>query len=112
MAENSVREIGPQEARQRIEAGALLLDVRRQDEFDQARIPGSTLIVLDELTKRVGELPRDREIVVQCKSGGRSGRAAAWLVAQGYSAVNLAGGIDEWNEQGLPVEPGNPQTND
>ncbi len=112
MDENQVPEIGPEEARQRIEAGALLLDVRRQDEFDLARIPGSTLIVLDELTQRAGELPRDREIVVQCKSGGRSARAAAWLNAHGYSAVNLAGGIEDWREQGLPVEPGNPSVSD
>lgn len=106
MPYNQVPDIQPAEAEARIREGALLLDVRRQDEFAEARIPGSTLIVLDELQARVGELPNDRQIVVHCKSGGRSARAAAWLRSNGFDAVNLEGGIDEWAQQGLPVEPG------
>lgn len=109
MSEAAVPEVGPAEASERIRAGAQLLDVRTKKEFREARIPGSKLIELDELMNRAGELDRDREIVVQCKSGGRSARAAAWLNREGYSAVNLAGGIEEWSKQGLPVEPGNPE---
>ena len=106
MPDNQVPEVEPQEAQNRIRAGAMLLDVRRQDEFDEARIPGSTLIVLDELQTRLAELPRDRQIIVHCKSGGRSARAAAWLNSNGLDAVNMQGGIDEWKQLGLEVEPG------
>ena len=102
------KDITPQEAREAVAAGALLLDVRRADEIAERHIPGSTWILLDELQARVAELPRDRQIVVQCKSGGRSLRAANWLLGQGFDAVNMAGGIDEWQQLGLPVEPGNP----
>ena len=109
MNEEAVKQVGPQEAKELIGAGAVLLDVRRADEFAESRIPGSTWIVLDELSQKYGQLPKDRQIVVQCKSGGRSNRAAAWLGSQGYSAVNLAGGIDLWKQEGLPVEPGNPE---
>lgn len=103
---DDVPEIGPEEAQKRIANGAVLLDVRMKQEFSESRIPGSRLIVLHELTQRAAELPKDREIVVQCKSGGRSAQAAAWLNRNGWTAVNLAGGIDEWNLLGLPVEAG------
>lgn len=106
MPYQNVPDIQPEEAQARLKEGALLLDVRRHDEFAAARIPGSVLIVLDELQARVSELPDDRSIIVHCKSGGRSARAAAWLRSNGFDAVNLDGGIDEWAQQGLPTEPG------
>lgn len=103
---NDVPEVSVEEAAGRIKEGAVLLDVRNQDEFDQERIAGSQFITLSELQQRSAELPKDREIVVQCKSGGRSAQAAAWLNRNGFSAVNLKGGIDDWKLSGRPVEPG------
>ncbi len=103
---HDVPEVDVEEAAGRIEAGALLLDVRNQDEFDQERIPGSQFITLSELQERADELPKDREIVVQCKSGGRSAQAAAWLNRNGFNAVNLRGGIDDWKLAGRQVKPG------
>ena len=103
---NGVPEVNVDEAVERIAAGAVLLDVRTQDEFDEERIPGSQFITLSELQQRSAELPTDREIVGQCKSGGRSAQAAAWLNRNGFVAVNLAGGIDDWKLAGRPVEPG------
>lgn len=74
-----------------------LLDVREPNEFDIARIAGSTLIPLGELPKRLSELPKDEDIIVHCKSGVRSAKAVNLLRENGFTRVqNLKGGILEW----------------
>lgn len=98
-----VPEVDPEEARSLLEDGAQLLDVRRPEEFREAHIAGTQFITLSELTRRFAELDRERKLVVYCKSGGRSAQAAAWLNARGFDAVNLKGGLDDWQLQGLPV---------
>jgi rhodanese-related sulfurtransferase len=98
-------EIPPQEARERIASGALHIDVRERDEYAAKHIPGATLLPLSEFVERYeAELPNEGEIVVSCRSGARSGRVAAFLRDQGYDAVNLGGGILDWEAAGLPVE--------
>jgi len=83
-----------------------LLDVREPNEFQIGRIPGSTLIPLGEVPQRVNEIPRDKEIVVHCKMGGRSAKAAAFLRQQGYKNVkNLKGGILDWSDKIDPSVP-------
>ncbi len=83
-----------------------LLDVREPNEFQIGRIPGSTLIPLGEVPQRVAEIPRDKEIVVHCKMGGRSAKAAAFLRQQGFKRVkNLKGGILAWSDQVDPSVP-------
>ena len=83
-----------------------LLDVREPNEFQIGRIPGSTLIPLGEVPQRVAEIPRDKEIVVHCKMGGRSARAADFLRQQGYTNVkNLKGGILDWSDKIDPSVP-------
>jgi adenylyltransferase/sulfurtransferase len=83
-----------------------LLDVREPNEFQIGRIPGSTLIPLGEVPQRVAEIPRDKEIVVHCKSGARSARAAGFLRQQGFARVkNLKGGILAWSDQIDPSVP-------
>jgi sulfur-carrier protein adenylyltransferase/sulfurtransferase len=74
-----------------------ILDVRNPEEFAICRIPGSTLIPLSELPRRHQELDRDRELIVHCKSGMRSQKAAQFLREQGFRRViNLQGGILAW----------------
>ena len=75
----------------------VLIDVRQPAEHATAAIPGSTLIPLDELASRLGEIPRGRAIYVHCKSGMRSARAVAILTENGIQAVNVTGGIDAWH---------------
>ncbi len=100
-------EITVQEAQKRIEAGALLLDVREQNEYLEARIPGSRLLPLSELMARFeDELPANREIIAQCRSGKRSAQATEFLRAQGFDVTNLEGGILAWRAEGLPTEEG------
>ncbi len=77
--------------------GPFLLDVREPHEWAIGRIEGAELIPLGELAGSLGRLPRDREIVVYCKGGSRSARAAQQLVEAGFGGVrNLAGGILAW----------------
>ena len=93
-------EVRPAEAearRRRKTDPAVLLDVREPDEREVASIAGSLFIPLGELGDRWGELPADREILVHCKSGGRSARAVMLLRGRGLErVVNVAGGIDAW----------------
>ena len=92
----------------RIDQGAVpfILDVREPSEYQINRIPGSVLIPLGDLPARVGELDPQAEIVAQCKSGVRSGKAAAFLRQQGFRSVkNLTGGILAWVDQVDPSQP-------
>ena len=83
-----------------------LLDVREPNEFQIGRIPGSTLIPLGEVPQRVNEIPRDKEIIVHCKMGGRSAKAATFLRQQGFKNVkNLTGGILAWSDKVDPSVP-------
>ena len=83
-----------------------LLDVREPNEYQIGKIPGSTLIPLGEVPQRVEEIPRDKEIIVHCKMGGRSAKAAAFLRQQGYTNVkNLKGGILDWSDKIDPSVP-------
>ncbi len=83
-----------------------LIDVREVHEFQIGRIPGSTLIPLGELPKRLSELNPEDEIVVHCKMGGRSAKAADLLRAQGFKRViNVTGGILAWSDKVDPSVP-------
>lgn len=74
----------------------LLLDVREPWETDICQIEGSQLIPMSSLPRRLQELPRERTIAVVCHAGMRSYQVAGWLLQQGYEAVSVAGGIDQW----------------
>lgn len=89
--------------KQHVAKGALVLDVRKDDEWSAGRVAGSVHIPLAEVQDRAGELPKGRMIITVCKDGGRSYKAAYALRQQGYDAVNLAGGLTAWVAAGLPV---------
>ncbi len=85
----------------------VLIDVRRDDEYygELGHVAGAKLITLDTLDTRLGEIPKDKEVVFICRSGGRSGRAAYFARENGYTQVyNMKGGMLLWNELALPVE--------
>jgi len=84
----------------------VLLDVREPNEFQIGRIPGSILIPLGDLPKRVNELDPNADMVVHCKMGGRSAKAIDFLKTQGFSKLtNLKGGITAWSDQVDPSVP-------
>jgi rhodanese-related sulfurtransferase len=81
------------------------IDVREPHEYQIARIPGTRLIPLGELPKRLHELDRNVEIVAHCKSGVRSGKAVDLLKQSGFHARNMKGGILAWSDKVDPNVP-------
>jgi len=95
------------EAAAKREAGAFFLDVREPAEWNQAHIPGSTLIPLGELEKRVNEVPHDKAVVVVCRSGTRSKAGRDILKTAGFTQVTcLNGGLNAWQAAGYPTVTG------
>jgi rhodanese-related sulfurtransferase len=85
------------------QADAVLLDCREIDEWNEAHIDGAVLIPMIELPARIDEIDKNKDIICVCRSGNRSGKVAAWLLNNGYKAVNMTGGMLAWKEAGLPV---------
>jgi rhodanese-related sulfurtransferase len=84
-------------------AGAFLLDVREDDEWAAGHAPDAVHVRLGELGARVGELPRDREVYVICRTGNRSAYAAQALGGVGLNAINVADGMTGWAVAGRPM---------
>jgi rhodanese-related sulfurtransferase len=85
-----------------IPEGLLVLDVREDDEWEAGHVEDSLHIPLLTLGERYTELGSGQMLVV-CRSGHRSGQAAAYLVEQGFDAVNLEGGLMAWHAAGRPL---------
>jgi rhodanese-related sulfurtransferase len=85
----------------------LVLDVRTVGEYRQVRLADSHLIPIDQLSRRLAELPVDRPILLYCAVGYRSVEAARYLARQGFSSIyNMYGGISAWQLRGYPVHRG------
>ena len=81
------------------------LDIREQHEFDQVRIPGSTLLPMSQINSRFQEIPKDKEVVVYCRTGSRSANLLGQLVNMGYTnLLNLEKGIVDWHQKQYPIE--------
>jgi len=94
------------EAYEMYQNGAFVLDVRTQEEWNEYHAPNTTLIPLDQLPARLNEVPRDRQIVVVCRSGNRSQEGREILLDAGFEQVtSMAGGLSEWRASGYPVDP-------
>lgn len=100
------RQISPTNAAPHL-ASLKIIDVREPSEFNDAlgHIPGASLVPLGTVLDAAKDLDRSTPILLVCKSGGRSGRAAGALAAMGFPHLyNLAGGMMGWNDARLPVE--------
>jgi sulfur-carrier protein adenylyltransferase/sulfurtransferase len=107
-AVNNATEITSVELKQRIDRGEKLriVDVREPNEYQINRIPGSELIPLGDVPKRYGELNPEQEVILHCKSGVRSAKAADFLRSVGFKRVlNLKGGILDWVDKVDPSQP-------
>lgn len=83
---------------------AYLLDVREDDEWAAGHAPGARHLPMMEVPARMGEVPTDGDVVVVCRSGGRSAQVVAYLVDNGWDNVrNLDGGMHSWKAAGRPV---------
>ncbi len=106
-AEGLAREVSITQAADLREAGAFVLDVRTQEEWNQVHIPGSTHIPLDQLQSRIAEVPKDEDVLVVCRSGNRSANGRDILLQAGYPSVtSMAGGVTQWYTRGLPTVSG------
>ena len=101
-----VPEIDVETLAARLDQGGYLLDVRQPDEYAEAHVPGALLLPLGLVQERAAEVPADRTVLVICRSGARSLRAAEFLRAHGVDAVNVAGGTQAWIDAGRPVATG------
>jgi rhodanese-related sulfurtransferase len=98
-------EITVSQAYEAYQDGALILDVRTQEEWDTLHIPETTLIPLDQLPDRYEELPKNEQIVVICRSGNRSQVGRDILLEAGFKKVtSVNGGVNAWATAGYPVE--------
>ncbi len=96
-------------AHERHAAGATLLDVRTKEEWRQGHVPGSVRVSLESIPQRRQALARqygDAELLLICRSGNRSARAAAMFRDMGVTAINVRGGINAWNRKDLPIKKG------
>ena len=82
-----------------------VLDVRGRSEWEAGHLPGVANIPVGYLADRLGEIPRDKPVIVHCQGGARSSIAASLLRARGYTnVVNLSGGLADWEAAGKPIE--------
>lgn len=98
-----MKELSPQQGQQLVQEGALLVDVREAEEYAEIHATSAQLLPLSELAERWEELPR-QPLVLICRAGVRSARAAEFLEEKGYETYNLTGGTQAWIEQGLSTE--------
>ena len=104
-----VNEICPTSTQAWVKRGAILVDVREQNEVEQLAfdVPAIVHIPLSEFEIRYKELPMDKELVIVCRSGSRSLRAAGFLINQGYDpakVVNMKHGIIRWVQRGFSTK--------
>jgi rhodanese-related sulfurtransferase len=99
------REINTDQAYQMYQqSGTFVVDVRTQAEWDEYHAPNTTLIPLDQLPNRLNEVPKDKQVLVVCRSGNRSQQGRDILLSAGYNATSMAGGLKEWYAKGYPIE--------
>lgn len=96
-AASALGRLSPERARALVEEGATLVDVRTDGEFAEGHIPGAVNIPVDELESRLKEVgPKDKAVVLYCRSGSRSARAARILQREGFREVHDLGGMSRW----------------
>ena len=82
-----------------------LLDVRTPQENSQGRLPGTVLIPINEIERRIGEVPKNKTVVVYCAVGSRSKPVAEFLSRNGFKDVyNVTDGIVGWYRNGFPIQ--------
>ncbi|NCC26669.1 MAG: rhodanese-like domain-containing protein [Gammaproteobacteria bacterium] len=101
-----INEIDSESLYGRISGGedVLLVDIRTPAEIAQGAIPDAMQLPMHLIPIRISELPKDRDVVLYCRSGARSYQACVYMMQQGYDRVlNLRGGIIAWARHGYPI---------
>jgi rhodanese-related sulfurtransferase len=100
---SELRNVSVEEARALVDDGALLLDVREDNEWDAGHAADATHVALSDVPDHLDDFAKGRVIVCVCRSGVRSSRAATFLIQNGYDAINLEGGMLSWADNGAPI---------
>ena len=95
--------VSPAKAKEAQDNGAMLIDVRESHEYRSGHAPGAKHISVQVIERRLGEIPKEREIIVVCQSGLRSQKAADILSRNGYKVLNVSGGMVGWQRAGQKV---------
>lgn len=99
----NLKTVDPKKAKEMMDEGTLLIDVREVSEWNQGHAPEALHIPLATLGNNLHRIPRDAEVLVCCRSGSRSSSAVSFLIEKGYHAINVGGGMSAWQSQGLPL---------
>jgi rhodanese-related sulfurtransferase len=101
-----IREIASTELKSRIDAGEAIeiLDIRSEAELAQGILPRSQHLPMHLIPLKISDLPKDRDVILYCRSGARSFQACAYLAQQGVTnVINLRGGIIDWANKGFEI---------
>ncbi len=102
MSSEVITEVSPEEALAAIGRGAVLVDVREDDEWDAGHTPDAEHLPLATVSANITRFT-GRDVLTVCRSGGRSSKAAQTLASAGVKVSNLTGGMTAWAAAGLPV---------
>src|SRR3954451_19880044 len=102
---NGMPEVSASEAKQIIDGGSQLIDVRTEVEYAAGRIPGAQHIQLADIQRASNGLDKGRPVVIYCRAGNRSGPAAEAFAASGWDARSIEGGLLAWAKAGFELEP-------
>jgi rhodanese-related sulfurtransferase len=102
---NGMTAVSAGEAKQIIESGAQVIDVRTNVEYEAGHIPNSRHIPIADIQRESATLDRETPVILYCRSGNRSGPAAEAFAASGWDAHSIDGGLLAWDEAGLELEP-------
>jgi len=107
MSEQSDLEVTPQDVKRRLDEGSTqVIDVREGYEWEAGRIPGDVRhIELGDVAAAAETIDKDRPVVFHCRVGARSLMAAQAFRRAGYEAYSMAGGLEAWQQEGLPLDP-------
>lgn len=86
-----------------------VVDVREPSEWNEYHAPNAALIPLGELQSRVNEIPKDKKILVVCRTGNCSQQGRDILLGAGFNATSMTGGLSDWYTKGYPIEGAPPQ---
>src|SRR4051812_1836193 len=102
---NVMPEVSAQAAKELIDSGSQLIDIRTDVEYEASHIPGARHIPLAEVPRESANFDKEKPVILYCRSGNRSGPAADAFAASGWDAQSIEGGLIAWSEAGLEVEP-------
>lgn len=98
-------ELSAAEAKQIIESGAQLIDVRTEVEFEAGHIPGARHVPVADIQRTAADFDQSAPVVLYCRTGNRSAPVADAFAASGYNAHSIEGGLVAWDEAGHGLEP-------